>query len=203
MSVSTVSKIRRTEPERIEYFKNQPECGEIESHRALCTRCTKWVNLGKKQTYTVKPWEAHRTKCDRQILYVVIVFGYLCRVFNTGTATMSLQLILQSLILPQYLTVSLNDGRFWRWILARMSWSPTESFATSAAGGPRAPSSMICLAGDSISRIASALCMSSHVYQHNPCPHTSFSVQAAVLLPPNARFKSTMTRSPLRSVRKT
>ncbi|KAL1747852.1 hypothetical protein HDZ31DRAFT_30973, partial [Schizophyllum fasciatum] len=61
------TKIRRTEAERIEYFRNQPECGEIEPHRALCTRCNKHVGLGKKQTYTVRPWETHRAKCDQKL----------------------------------------------------------------------------------------------------------------------------------------
>ena len=61
------TKIRRTEAERIEYFRNQPECGEIEPHRAFCTRCNKHVGLGKKQTYTVRPWETHRAKCDQKL----------------------------------------------------------------------------------------------------------------------------------------
>ena len=58
---------KRTEAERIEYFRNQPECGEIEPHRAFCTRCNKHVGLGKKQTYTVRPWETHRAKCDQKL----------------------------------------------------------------------------------------------------------------------------------------
>jgi hypothetical protein len=67
MSVGVV-KIRRTETERIEYFRNQPECGTLEPHRAFCTRCNKFVNLGRKQTYAVRPWETHRSKCDQQVL---------------------------------------------------------------------------------------------------------------------------------------
>ncbi|KAF8226847.1 hypothetical protein L208DRAFT_1406440 [Tricholoma matsutake] len=68
-SVVTISvgKIRRTETERIEYFRNQSECSTLEPHRALCTRCNKFVNLGRNQTYAVRPWETHRTKCDQQI----------------------------------------------------------------------------------------------------------------------------------------
>jgi len=66
MSV-TVGKIRRTETERIEYFRNQPECGTLEPHRAFCTRCNKFVNLGRKQTYAVRPWETHRSKCDQRV----------------------------------------------------------------------------------------------------------------------------------------
>ena len=66
MSV-TVGKIRRTETERIEYFRNQPESGTLEPHRAFCTRCNKFVNLGRKQTYAVRPWETHRSKCDQRV----------------------------------------------------------------------------------------------------------------------------------------
>lgn len=61
--------IRRTEQERIEYFKNQPECDPscLEPHRVKCLRCGKWVSLGSKQTYTVKPWEKHRSRCDQHV----------------------------------------------------------------------------------------------------------------------------------------
>ncbi|KAF7308920.1 hypothetical protein MKEN_01092500 [Mycena kentingensis (nom. inval.)] len=59
--------IRRTEAERIEYFKNQPDCNDLEAHSVTCTRCNKIVALGRKQTYTVKPWENHRRKCDQKL----------------------------------------------------------------------------------------------------------------------------------------
>ncbi|KAJ7066495.1 hypothetical protein C8F01DRAFT_703966 [Mycena amicta] len=59
--------IRRTEAERIEYFKNQPDCTELEPHSVTCTRCNKVVSLGRKQTYTVKPWETHRRRCDQKL----------------------------------------------------------------------------------------------------------------------------------------
>ncbi|KAF8817401.1 hypothetical protein BYT27DRAFT_7247288 [Phlegmacium glaucopus] len=59
-------KIRRNEAERIEYFQNQPECGEMEPHHVQCLRCGKSVNLGRKQTYTVRPWEIHRARCDQK-----------------------------------------------------------------------------------------------------------------------------------------
>ncbi|GLB41676.1 hypothetical protein LshimejAT787_1002760 [Lyophyllum shimeji] len=65
-SVVSTGKIRRTELERIEYFKNEPECGKLEEHRAECTRCGKFVSLGKKQKYTVRPWEIHRLRCDQK-----------------------------------------------------------------------------------------------------------------------------------------
>ncbi|KAE9396892.1 hypothetical protein BT96DRAFT_921818 [Gymnopus androsaceus JB14] len=50
--------------ERIEYFKNQPECGSLEANRAKCLRCDKYVALGKQTSYNVRPWEKHRAKCD-------------------------------------------------------------------------------------------------------------------------------------------
>ncbi|KAL0065833.1 hypothetical protein AAF712_007136 [Marasmius tenuissimus] len=66
-SISTTNKLRRTEGERIEYFKNQPEASDIEPHHVTCLRCKKTVNLGKRQTYAVKPWETHRTRCDAKV----------------------------------------------------------------------------------------------------------------------------------------
>ncbi|KAF8916053.1 hypothetical protein CPB85DRAFT_365792 [Mucidula mucida] len=66
-SFVSLSRVRRTEPERIAYFKNQPECSEIDPHRVWCTRCQKHVSLGKKQTYAVRPWEKHREKCDQKV----------------------------------------------------------------------------------------------------------------------------------------
>jgi len=65
-SVMSTSRLRRTELERIEYFKNEPECGTLEENRAECTRCGKFVSLGRKQKYTVRPWEIHRLKCDQK-----------------------------------------------------------------------------------------------------------------------------------------
>jgi len=59
-------KVRRTESERIQVFKDHPDCGDMEPHRVLCTRCDMWVNLGRKQTYAVRPWERHRERCDRK-----------------------------------------------------------------------------------------------------------------------------------------
>ncbi|OAX39617.1 hypothetical protein K503DRAFT_73116 [Rhizopogon vinicolor AM-OR11-026] len=59
-------RIRRSEPERIQYFKDQSQCDDVEPHRAHCTRCDKWISLGKKQTYVVRPWENHRRKCDQR-----------------------------------------------------------------------------------------------------------------------------------------
>ncbi|KAK0466978.1 uncharacterized protein EV420DRAFT_1506523 [Desarmillaria tabescens] len=68
-SFISLSRVRRNEAERTEYFKNQPECQFIEddSHHVKCTRCGKVVNLGTKRPFTVRPWEKHREKCDQQV----------------------------------------------------------------------------------------------------------------------------------------
>ncbi|KAJ3721264.1 hypothetical protein C8R42DRAFT_83986 [Lentinula raphanica] len=63
-SVISVNRVRRSEHERIEYFKNQPECGSLEPNRVKCLRCQKYVALGKRTTYNVRPWEKHRATCD-------------------------------------------------------------------------------------------------------------------------------------------
>ncbi|KAJ7917511.1 hypothetical protein B0H13DRAFT_1994776 [Mycena leptocephala] len=70
--VSAINRKRFATPEtvddnasRIEYFNNQPDCSNIEPHNVTCTRCNKVVQLGRKQTYTVKPWETHRRRCDQ------------------------------------------------------------------------------------------------------------------------------------------
>jgi hypothetical protein len=61
-------RFRRTEAERIQYFSDHPHCGTMEPHRVLCTKCHKFVNLGRKQTYAVRPWEVHRSRCDQKAL---------------------------------------------------------------------------------------------------------------------------------------
>ncbi|KAH7867824.1 hypothetical protein F5879DRAFT_952570 [Lentinula edodes] len=63
-SIISVNRVRRSENERIEYFKNQPECGSLEPNRVKCLRCQKYVALGKQTTYSVRPWEKHRARCD-------------------------------------------------------------------------------------------------------------------------------------------
>jgi len=59
-------KVRRNEAERVEYFQNQPECGKMEPHHVQCLRCGMSVNLGRRQTYAVRPWEIHRARCDQK-----------------------------------------------------------------------------------------------------------------------------------------
>ena len=59
-------RVRRNEAERVEYFENQPECGKMEPHHVQCLRCGMSVNLGRKQTYAVRPWEIHRARCDQK-----------------------------------------------------------------------------------------------------------------------------------------
>jgi len=56
-------RVRRTEDERIQAFKDDPNCGEVEAGRAYCKRCEKWLSLGKKTTYELAPWEQHSRRC--------------------------------------------------------------------------------------------------------------------------------------------
>jgi hypothetical protein len=63
---SVGNRIRRSEPQRIQYFEDQSECDDIIPHRAHCSRCDKWIHLGNRQTYVVRPWENHRRKCDQR-----------------------------------------------------------------------------------------------------------------------------------------
>jgi hypothetical protein len=79
------SRIRRLEPERIQYFKDQSHCDDSEPHRAHCNRCNRWIYLGKRQTYAVRPWETHRRKCDQvppvskeSVRFTLNVELYLC-----------------------------------------------------------------------------------------------------------------------------
>ncbi|KAJ2918683.1 hypothetical protein MD484_g1764, partial [Candolleomyces efflorescens] len=60
-------RISRTAKDRQEYFKNQSDCHAFGPHRAICSRCKKIVNLTRKQTYAVGPWERHRAKCDQEL----------------------------------------------------------------------------------------------------------------------------------------
>jgi len=53
----------RTEAQRMQFFKDQPECREVEPYRAFCTGCNEWVSLNLKKTYTMQPWLKHRREC--------------------------------------------------------------------------------------------------------------------------------------------
>jgi len=59
-------RVRRTEAERIQLMEADPNCGEMEPHRVYCTSCEKWVNLGKQQTYALRPWDKHRARCNQK-----------------------------------------------------------------------------------------------------------------------------------------
>lgn len=67
VAASVGGKIIRTAKDRREYFKNQTDCHTFGPHRALCSRCKQLVNLNRKQTYAVLPWEKHRAKCDQEL----------------------------------------------------------------------------------------------------------------------------------------
>ena len=55
--------VRRTEEQRIQYLREQPDCGELEPHRVFCKRCKRWVGMGGKPSYPVYKWTRHIEKC--------------------------------------------------------------------------------------------------------------------------------------------
>lgn len=67
VSAAGGGKISRTVKDRQEYYKNQSDCHAFGPHRAVCSRCKQVVNLTRKQTYAVGPWERHRAKCDQEL----------------------------------------------------------------------------------------------------------------------------------------
>ncbi|KAG6918974.1 hypothetical protein DXG01_010213 [Tephrocybe rancida] len=64
-STMSTGRTRRSEAQRLEYYKNEPLCGLLTKDRAECKRCGKSVGLGGRTTYKIRPWEMHRAKCDQ------------------------------------------------------------------------------------------------------------------------------------------
>lgn len=59
---------RKTEEERLQFFHSQPDCREVEPHRAFCTGCDQWVSLNPVRAYIMRPWLVHRRECRRNSL---------------------------------------------------------------------------------------------------------------------------------------
>lgn len=59
---------RKTEEERIQFFHSQPDCREVEPHRAFCICCDQWVPLNSARPYVMRPWVLHRRECRRNSL---------------------------------------------------------------------------------------------------------------------------------------
>jgi len=59
---------RKTEEERIQFFHSQPDCREVEPHRAFCIGCDQWVPLNSARAYVMRPWILHRRECRRNSL---------------------------------------------------------------------------------------------------------------------------------------
>ncbi|EIW79429.1 hypothetical protein CONPUDRAFT_107817 [Coniophora puteana RWD-64-598 SS2] len=59
-------RVRRSEAARIQVYKDHPDCDEFEATRAHCSRCDKWISLGKRSAYSLRPWEMHRSSCDKR-----------------------------------------------------------------------------------------------------------------------------------------
>lgn len=54
---------RKREPDRIQFFKDDPQCKDIEPHRALCAKCDTWISLHAKRRYVMQSWTEHRKAC--------------------------------------------------------------------------------------------------------------------------------------------
>lgn len=66
VSITTSSKgHRKTEEERLQFFHCQPDCREVEPHRAFCIGCDQWVPLNPVRAYVMRPWLIHRRECRR------------------------------------------------------------------------------------------------------------------------------------------
>jgi len=61
---------RKTEEERLQFFNSQPDCREVEPHRAFCTGCDQWVPLNPARAYVMRPWIVHRRECRRNSLTI-------------------------------------------------------------------------------------------------------------------------------------
>jgi len=59
---------RKTEEERLQFFKSQPDCRQVEPHRAFCSGCDQWVPLNPTRAYVMRPWLVHRRECRRNSL---------------------------------------------------------------------------------------------------------------------------------------
>lgn len=71
---STTGTIRRTEDQRIQFMMEQPDCGELEPHRAFCKRCNRWVGMGGRVRYPVNRWMKHIETCKiKESVYVSFI----------------------------------------------------------------------------------------------------------------------------------
>jgi len=59
---------RKNDEERLQFFQSQPDCREVEPHRAFCTGCDQWVPLNPVRTYVMRPWLVHRRECRKNSL---------------------------------------------------------------------------------------------------------------------------------------
>ncbi|KAI0685610.1 hypothetical protein BC835DRAFT_1383276 [Cytidiella melzeri] len=54
---------RKSEAERVQFFKDDPWCQELEPHRILCSQCGEWQELHSKRRYVMQGWVTHRKTC--------------------------------------------------------------------------------------------------------------------------------------------
>ncbi|KAI0091455.1 hypothetical protein BDY19DRAFT_991161 [Irpex rosettiformis] len=54
---------RKSEAERIQFFKDDLWCQEVEAHRILCRNCGEWKDLHPKRRFVMQNWLAHKKAC--------------------------------------------------------------------------------------------------------------------------------------------
>ena len=47
----------------MQFFKDDPNCADVEPFRALCGRCSKWIALHSKRRYVMQNWIKHSKSC--------------------------------------------------------------------------------------------------------------------------------------------
>ncbi|EKM50663.1 uncharacterized protein PHACADRAFT_166337 [Phanerochaete carnosa HHB-10118-sp] len=60
---SAKARKRKREPDRIQFFNDDPRCRDVEPHRALCAKCDTWISLHARRRYVMQNWIEHRKLC--------------------------------------------------------------------------------------------------------------------------------------------
>ena len=66
---------KRSEEERINFFRTDPYVAQFEAYRVLCAGCDKWIRLRSNSSYCSIPWEAHRKSCLAKKGYDLSILG--------------------------------------------------------------------------------------------------------------------------------
>ena len=58
---------RRNEEQRREYLNNDPRALVVKEWEVQCRACQKWIKLGNKRKYDIKPWNLHCGRCSGEL----------------------------------------------------------------------------------------------------------------------------------------